>query len=208
MKSIAIFCLLIFACTAINMAEDTAFQAHGIGLVLGYFEPSNARESYEAVYDSPGLRFGIIYDYAIVRSVALDVRVNYFTKSGNRVFVGSDGSVTETDINEDLTIANVTAGAKYVFFSDKNVCPYLGGGIGFWRLETSSEVDDYSKTGFGGLAFAGVRLFAQKAFSLNVEVSYSIVPDMIGSEPSSTSFFYGEDDIGGLAANCLLQYRF
>ncbi len=209
-----IFILFVFAVfvlffSAYAAAEENLF---GAGLLFGLHEPINAGDSYKAVYSSAGVQYGIIFDYRILEWLDLDLRITRFTKSGHRVLIDDNGQITETSNPEDLEILSFTAGARWIFVLDDEYAPYVGAAIGSWSLSTESNVGEYhntyDKTGVGIMIMAGVQLFQNNPFSLGLDLNYSSVPDMIGDEAGSTSYYYGETDIGGFSANIVVQYRF
>ncbi len=210
MKRFIVLIIAVFLLLAPeSFSQDRPF---GIGLIIGYHEPLNAGESYKAVYNSGGGQYGILFDYRIIEWLDLDLRLLRFTKSGFRVLIGDNGEVVETNNPEDLEILSITAGARWIFIQDDEYAPYLGASLGSWSISTESTIGDYrqsyDKTGIGFMVMAGVQLFQNKPFSMGIDLSYSTVPDMIGSEAGSTSYYYGETDIGGLSINFAFQYRF
>lgn len=194
----------------INAYENTSNM--GAGLIFGYHEPINAKDSYRAVYDSGGIQFGIIFDYRILDWLDLEFRALRFSKSGMRVVIDGNGNITETDNPEDLEILSLTLGAKYIIIQNSKVAPYIGLAFGNWNMKTESSIGDYTRTfdksGIGAMIMAGAQYHLQESFSLGLDLSYSSVPDMIGSEPGSTSYYYNEKDIGGFSVNLFLMYRF
>lgn len=196
-----------------NFSEVFASENNmGIGLIMGYHEPSNSSDSYKAVYDSGDIQFGIMYDYRVIDWLVLDLRIMRFGTSGNRVTIGAGGDIIKTDHPEDLEIISITAGARYVFGNSETIAPYIGLSIGNWNMTTESTIGAYKakfdNSGFGAMFMAGAQLFPRNKFSLCFDINYSSVPDMIGDDPNSASYYYGDSDIGGLSVNLIGQFRF
>lgn len=209
MKKLICFCLFAILSTPGPAAGDTSI---GVGLTAGYHEPMNASDSYRAVYDSGNLQLGLVCDYRLSDRLSLDFRITNFNKSGRRVTIDETGNSTKTNNTEDLQIWSVTAGARWLFLQGHTVSPYAGVAVGGWSISTESVLGDgrltYDKTGFGAMVMTGIQIYPQNRFSYGLDVSYSLVPDMIGGEPGTVSNVYGETDIGGLSVGALIQFRF
>lgn len=190
----------------------TSTSAYGfdysIGIMSGYFEPTNSKDSYEAVYDSGGICFGVVGEIPLWNTFNFNFRASSFSKSGQRVYIDPSGNITKTGANEDLSIYNFIGGVKWKYAISQTIDLYTGIDLGFWNLKTDSTQKSYSKSGFGYLFLGGVKFLTTSTFSLFLEANYSSVPDMIGNEPNSTATYYNDTDIGGLGFNLGVSYNF
>lgn len=209
MKNYIVFGVFVLLLTQISVVSGHSI---GVGLMAGYHEPLNSRDSYKAVYDSGDLQLSLIADYRMFETIAFDVRVMSFTTSGLRVTIDSGGRETKTNHPEDLHIWAITAGARWYFMETRNYSPYAGLAVGNWWIDTESTIGDsslkYSNNGIGGMIFGGVQLYPQNMFSYGFDMSYTVVPNMIGDQPGTVSHFYNESDIGGLSVGAMVQIRF
>jgi hypothetical protein len=209
MRNLFVFTVLFLIVIPISSAFEYSF---GVGLMAGYHEPINSRDSYQAVYDSGDIHLGLVGDYRMFDNIALDIRVMSFMTSGYRVTIDSAGQITQTNHPEDLHILAITAGARWFFMETDTYSPYAGLAVGNWWIDTESTVGNsnlkYSNSGIGAMLVAGVQMFPQKKISYGFDLSYSVVPNMIGDQPGTVSHFYNDSDIGGLSASAMVQFRF
>jgi opacity protein-like surface antigen len=177
------------------------------GLRLGYFEPMNSSDSYDAVYGSGSFLFGLLWDWRIRDYLVLEGEYHHFAKSGERVnLVGN--SWVPNGISEDLTYDAFLATAKYMFRRDKGTQPFLGAGLGLYLIDVSSRVGggSFSKPGYH--ITAGALFLAEKKINVTAEARYSLIPSVLGDDPNSVSAYYGDSDAGGLALAVGVLYSF
>lgn len=207
--SLFIFCLISILFMPNIYANESRM---GVGLIIGYHEPINASDSYSAVYDSGDIQLGIIFDYRIMDRLTMDIRLSRFAKSGKRVAIDSDGNVISTEHPEDLEILSLTAGARWTILRHGMFHPYIGLALGTWHINTTSTIGtsklEFDNDGIGAMLMTGARIFPFNKLSFGVDLSYSIVPDMIGETPGTVSYYYNESDIGGISLNAIVLYRF
>lgn len=199
--------LLLCLLSAVPAAADGFLDNSAAGLRLGYFEPINASDSYDAVYGSGDLLYGLLWDYQLTDALVIEGEYHHFDKSGERVNLAGDTWVGN-GIDEDLTYDSFLATAKYHFRRDSGFRPFVGGGLGLYLIDVSSAVggDSFNKPGYH--VAAGALFRAEEKFRFTAEVRYSLIPGVLGDNPNSVSAYYGESDAGGLAIAVGLLYSF
>jgi len=203
----AVAVLLLCLATAGPVKADGFLDDSAVGLRLGYFEPINASDSYDAVYGSGDLLYGLLWDYQLTDALVIEGEYHHFAKSGERVNLAGDTWVGN-GIDEDLTYDSFLATAKYHFRRDSGLRPFVGGGLGFYLIDVSSAVggDSFNKPGYH--VTAGALFRAEAKFRVTAEVRYSLIPGVLGDNPNSVSAYYGDSDAGGLALAVGLLYSF
>jgi len=201
----AVLLLCLFA--AGPALADGFLENSSVGLRLGHFEPINASDSYDAVYGSGALLYGLLWDWQVRDAWVIEGEYHHFDKSGERVNLAGDTWVGN-GIGEDLTYDAFLATAKYHFRRDAGTRPFLGAGLGFYLIDVSSAVGGDSFNNLGYHFTAGALFMAEKKFNITAEVRWSLIPGVLGDNPNSVSAYYGESDAGGLAIAVGLLYNF
>jgi opacity protein-like surface antigen len=176
---------------------------------LGYSYLIYAKDSFQTVTGSPG---GIIYGgearVDLPYGIFLNGGVDYFKKSGNRVFVSGD-KVFKTDIPLSASMLSVTGGGGYQFLPDSSFSPYLGGGIGWFRYKELSQAEvpipGFNKSKVGLYILGGVKFLKRGKLSFSFEGRWSYLPDMIGE--AGVSSYYEEDNLGRISVFFAVNYR-
>jgi opacity protein-like surface antigen len=79
--------------------------------------------------------------------------------------------------------------------------PFIGGGINWHRLTETSDfaasADDVSSTFTGFHLQGGAEWRLTRYVGIAGVGRWSMVPDALGTEPSSAAAAFGEDDLGG-----------
>jgi opacity protein-like surface antigen len=191
--AVMLLCTCVAGDCQAGFLEDSA-----AGLRLGYFDATNASSSYDAVYGSGALTYGLLWDWRVLDYLVIEGEYYHFAKSGERVNL-VDGGWTSNGIPEDLTYDGFLATAKYMFRRDKGLQPFLGAGLGYYLIDVSSSVggSSFSKPGYHFTA--GTLFRAEKKINITAEVRYSLIPSVLGDHVNSVSYYYGESDAGGLA---------
>jgi opacity protein-like surface antigen len=199
--------LLFCSCAAADCLAGDFLDDSSAGLRLGYFDPINASDSYDAVYGSGALFYGLLWDWRVREYLVIEGEYYHFAKSGERVNRAGDSWVGN-GIPEDLTYDSFLATAKYMFRRDKGTQPFLGAGLGLYLIDVSSSVGggSFSKPGYH--LTAGALFMAEKKINITAEVRYSLIPSVLGDNPNSVSAYYGESDAGGLALALGVLYSF
>lgn len=189
-------------CLADGFLEDSSF-----GLRLGHFDPINASDSYDAVYGSGAILYGLLWDYRIRDFLTIEGEYSHFAKSGERVNLVGD-SWESNGIAEDLTYDAFLATAKYIFRRDAGTRPFLGAGLGFYLIDVSSAAggDTFNKPGYHFTV--GALFLAEKKINITAEARYSLIPGVLGDHPNSVSAYYGDSDAGGLTIAFGVLYNF
>lgn len=158
----------------------------------------NAHDTFNAVLDKGG---GVFYGgggEVRFRSFFVAGTVEYFKGTGQRAFV-SDGKVYRLGIPDRISILPVTGTAGWRF-NRRTAIPYVGAGVGRYRLKESSDFSDPSEnvsaTFTGWHIVGGVDVRGNSWVSTSFEVLYSHVPDALGV--GGVSSILGEHDLGGV----------
>jgi hypothetical protein len=162
-----------------------------------------AQDSFEAVLDkSGGPIFGGGAQVLLPWGIYVEVGAWRFSRSGERVFVATDGTIFNLGIPVDIKITPIalTAGLRFETITRRrNVVPFAGVGYGRYRYQETSEFADASENvdeSFPGFHVSGgVEYLAMRWLGIGGEVSWSSVADAIGQ--SGVSAHYGEDNLGG-----------
>lgn len=157
-----------------------------------------AKDSFEAVIDQNG---GIFYGgggQVIFRNLFVDVSIERFEKTGERVFV-QDGEVFRLGIDDTITMTPITVTAGWRFRMQDRVTPYAGGGIGSVRFQEVSdfaEPDENVDERFTSYhVVVGAEYAASRWLFIAGEFRFTAVPDAIGAPGVAADF--DEDNLGG-----------
>jgi opacity protein-like surface antigen len=173
-----------------------AFGARGYGRVG--WEWFLASDSFDAILDQNG---GVFYGgggQVIFKQLFVDVSVERFEKTGERVFV-HDGEVFRLGIPDTITMTPITVSAGWRFPTAGGYVVYIGGGAGSVSFQ---EVADFAEPGenvderftsFHGLI--GLEYAAARWLFLATEFRYTSVPDALGAPGVSADF--DESNLGG-----------
>jgi hypothetical protein len=172
---------------------DTGLR--GFGDVSYHF--FTARDTFKAVLDQPGGFFaGGGAEYRLASGLFVNAAARFFKKTGERVFV-LDDEVFPLGIENEVTIAPIefTAGWR---LRSRGAIPYVGGGVGLYRLKETSEFEDPLErvdeqfTSYHVLAGAEFRTRGWLAAA--AEFQYTLVPDSLSG---GLAEIYDERDLGG-----------
>jgi hypothetical protein len=158
-----------------------------------------ARQTFTAVTgESYGPTFGAGAQLRFRRGLYVEVSIERFRKTGERVFV-FNGETFPLGIPNTVTVQPVVAALGYRPPSAASVRPYLGAGIGGYRLqevspfdEAGEEVDEWHR---GYHVRGGVEFWARRWFVPAVEARFTTVPDGLAGTGAATEF--DESDLGG-----------
>ena len=158
-----------------------------------------ARQTFAAITgQSYGPSFGAGLQVRLRTGLYLQGSVERFRETGERVFV-FNGETFPLGIPHTITIQPVVAAIGYRPPSLASIRPYLGVGVGSYRLQevspfddTSEEVDQWHR---GYHAHGGVEFLAGRWFAPAVEARFTTVPDALGSTGAAAEF--GETNLGG-----------
>lgn len=174
---------------------DAMENLFGLRLTAGMFQPTNAPESYEKVYDGPGFDLGLGGFWLHESGWSIVVHFEYFLNSGERAYASGGGS----GYDEDLGMWSLLATGYYHFLRDGSISPFLGGGLGYYNLTVDATgIDEsVSSSSWGAHLDAGIDFLVGTPVNIGLEARYSIIPDLIGD--GGLSAYYDEHDFGGVA---------
>jgi opacity protein-like surface antigen len=135
----------------------------------------------------------------------LDLTASRFKKTGERAFF-FDGQRFPLNIPMAVTVTPLELVLGYRFAHSRRVVPYVGGGVGSYRYQETSndaaddEPLDVRQTGY--LAVAGVEVRTARWLRVGVDAQYSRVTGILGE--GGLSQLADEGDLGGLAGRVRL----
>lgn len=196
---------LLAALVAVSAPAATA-SAREIALgVEGGWATLSATRSAKAVFDGEtgGPTFGASLRVGVNRSLYVGLTGRFFSKDGERAFVASTGGEA-FPLGHPLTmrVVPVHAVAGWRFRPDQPFVPYVSLGVGATSYHEESTVgglpeDAINETKASGLGAAGVE-YGRGRLRFGLDLSYLVAPDSLGL--GGVSKAYGEDDVGGFAA--------
>jgi outer membrane protein W len=186
-----------------TQSQTLSFFAGG-----GYKSFMPAADTFKALYDSSGtpvFTAGMKFD--LNDGFFIGLEASYISASGERVWVGSDGTAIKTGIAEDLSIIPLMATLGFYFLEFKDVRVYMGAGGGFYLVKINCEVDSYDRneSGFGFFGTLGADFNLSETIYLTIEGRYDSVTGIIGG--SGVPALFGEDNLGGLSGMMKIGFR-
>src|SRR5690242_7912472 len=159
-------------------------------------ERFSAKETFSAVFGGAVQPlYGGGLEVAFRNGLYFDFTASRFKKTGERAFFfNGDGFPLGIPLTVTLTPLEFTVGARSN--PAPKVFPYFGAGIGSYRYEESSTVDDpFSKTHLGWLIVGGVEFRFNGWVGISGDLQYNRVNGIIGE--GGVSAEAGESDLGG-----------
>jgi opacity protein-like surface antigen len=161
-----------------------------------------AKETFKAVFGKTVEPFwGGGAQVVFRRDFFVDVTVSRFKATGERAF-RFDGQNFGLGIPLTVTETPVEVGGGYRFQVSPRIVPYVGGGIGSYSYEETSDfstADENLKIRqVGYLVNGGAEFRLGRWLGLTADVQYTRVPGILGDGGISKEA--DEDDLGGLAA--------
>lgn len=166
------------------------------------FTMFTAKDSVEATLGSASGRvFGGGAEVVLPQQIFAGVRVSRFSAEGERVFV-FNGQTFPLGIPMSVQITPVLLTGGLRFGTPRSgVRPYLGGGIGWYRYEETSDfatsADDVSETFQGYHVLGGAEFRISRLLGIAGEAQWATVPDALGQNPLGASAAFGDTDLGG-----------
>ena len=158
-----------------------------------------AADSFDAVTgNSWGPMWGGGAQMAFSNGLFFQGSYERFQSTGQRVFV-FEGQVFELGIENEVTVTPIQVTVGYRQPTTDRVVGYIGGGVGWHRLEEVAQMSDpaenvdESKVGvhvLGGMEYPLTRWLWGGG-----EAQWAYVPDVLGNDGVSAEF--EEDDLGG-----------
>lgn len=157
-----------------------------------------ASDSFDAILGQNG---GVLYGgggQVIFRRLFVDVSLERFEKTGERVFV-FEGEVFPLGTPDRITLTPITVTAGWRFPSSERVTPYVGGGLGSLRFQETSDFADAGEnvderfTSYHALV--GAEYAVTRWLFVAGEFRFTTVPDALGAPGISGEF--DESNLGG-----------
>jgi len=187
-----------FATTKPVAPPAPSFRARGYGSLA--YEWFLASQSFNAVLGQKG---GFFYGgggQAIFGHLFVDVGLEHFSKTGERVFV-SNGEVFPLGIPDTITMQPLAITGGYRFAPTGKAVPYAGGGytsLGFKETSKFADASENTDKRFSGfVVLGGVEYTVQKWVFVSGEVRFVGVPNAIGAPGVASEF--GETNLGGFS---------
>lgn len=180
-------------------AQDLGFR--GFGGVGG--TRFAAADSFDAVLGTHnGVVFGGGVEAIVARDFFVNVRASRFQKDGTRVFVLND-QVFDLNIPTTVRVTPIEISGGYRFkVGRRQVVPYAGGGIGWYRYSETSDFaasdENVSETHTGYHVLGGAEYRLSRLFGVGGEAEWATVPNALGQNPGSVSASFDETNLGGL----------
>jgi opacity protein-like surface antigen len=176
----------------------TSLRAFGdLGVTL-----FTATDSFEATLGSAsGAVFGGGAEVVLPQRIFAGVRFSRFSADGERVFV-HNGTTFPLGIPMAVKITPILLSGGYRFGTPRSkLLPYVGGGIGWYRYEETSDFasgdDDVNDTFQGYHVLGGAEYRLSRLLGIAGEAQWATVPDALGQNPVSASAAFGDTDLGG-----------
>lgn len=165
-----------------------------------------AGDTFDATLgSSTGVFFGGGVEVVLPQRLFISARLSHFQKSGERVFVDDNGEVFPLGIDMKVGITPIEVSVGYRFEArgqKRNLIPYLGGGLGWYRYtETSDFADageDVSDTFQGYHVLGGVEYRIGRIFGIAGDAQWTTIPNALEGAASSAADAFGESNLGGL----------
>jgi hypothetical protein len=157
-----------------------------------------ARDTFKAVLDQPGGPFvGGGGELRLGNGLFVQGAVRWFRQTGERVFV-LDDEVFPLGIEDTITIVPISATAGFRLRS-RGVVPYVGGGVGVYRFQETSEFEDPAEKieeDFKSFHILGGAEWRTRSWwAAAFEIQYTFVPDSL---EGGLAEIFDERDLGGL----------
>jgi hypothetical protein len=169
------------------------------GFAHAGFMGFTARQSFAAITgESFGPSYGGGLQVRFRSGLYLQGSVERFKKTGERVFV-FNGATFPLGVPNTVTIEPLVAALGYRPPTVRSVQPYLGAGVGTYRLREVSPFDtddeEVNERHLGYHAHGGVEFLARGWLVPAVEARFTAVPD--GLKGMGVAAEFDESDLGG-----------
>lgn len=194
--------VLLFGLASPALAQD------GISIrpfFLGMQQQFAARDSFDTIFRQTAFPMWGGGADVTFGGWFVEVNASRFKRTGERAFRFND-EVFRLGIDDTVTITPLEVLGGVRIRRWRRYIPYLGGGVGTYRLQEESEFSsrdeeiDQRRVGFA--AVGGVEIRAHRLVGIGVDAHYSRVTGLIGKEGvlTAVSTQVEEDNLGGIAA--------
>jgi opacity protein-like surface antigen len=154
-----------------------------VGLEAGYFMPTD--DDFNDIYGS-GSVFGLNAGYGITENIELLIGGNFYS-----------GDAKTAVSNETVEISLITArlGVFYLFDMGK-ITPKVGAGIAYASVDEDTPFGNFTDSGIGWFAAAGVDMPLGKKLLVGAEILYSDI---------TIEGDFGDQTVGGLTILVLVR---
>jgi len=134
----------------------------------------------------------------------VDFTASRFKKTGQRAFRASTGEVFQLGIPLRATITPIelTGGYRFHFKGMARLVPYLGGGIGFFKYQETSDFaadgENVDTRHVGGIFEGGLEVRLGRWLGVGADAHFTHVPGILGQGGISKDA--NENDLGGISA--------
>jgi opacity protein-like surface antigen len=189
--------LVVLACSVPAAAQDLQFRPFGM-FALQKFDAS---ETFDAVLGSATQPFwGGGLNITQDDRFYLEIGASRFNKTGQRAFV-NNGQTFPLGIPVQVSMTPFEFTAGYRFTPSPRFRPYVGGGVGAYHYEESSEFSDDTEnintTHAGGIVEGGIEVRLHRWVGAAADVHYTYVPGILGD--SGLSKDENEKNAGGFS---------
>ena len=158
-----------------------------------------AADSFDAVTgNSWGPMWGGGAQMAFSNGLFFQGSYERYQSTGQRVFV-VDSQVFELGIENEITVTPIQVTVGYRQATSDRVVGYVGGGVGWHRLEEVAQLSDpaenVDETEIGYHVLGGMEYVVTPWLWVGGEGQWAYVPDILGNDGVSAAF--DEDDLGG-----------
>lgn len=191
---------------AMLACAGTAAEAQEVGF-RGFADVGGVRftaaDSFKAVLGTQsGVVFGGGVEGIFAHNYFVSIHASRFQKDGTRVFVLND-QVFDLGIPTTIRVTPIDVSGGYRFLvGRRNVVPYAGGGVGWYRYSEESDFaasdENVKDTNIGYHVLGGAEVRISRLFGVAGEVQWATVPDALGQDPNSASAAFDETDLGGV----------
>jgi hypothetical protein len=202
-RRVALALAIVLVLVALNARTASA---QGIGF-RGFGDVGDTRfaaaQSFDAVLGThSGVVFGGGVETVLESGIFVNFRASRFQKDGTRVFVLND-QVFDLGIPTTVRVTPIQVTSGYRFkVGRRQIVPYLGGGVGWFRYSETSEFadtgEDVADTFTGYHLLGGAEWRMSHIIGVAGEAEWSTVRDALGESLSGVSSAFDETDLGGV----------
>jgi Outer membrane protein beta-barrel domain len=193
--------LMLLATAAPAAAQDDAPFLSFRPFVMASGQRFAAETTFDAIFgDNVDPMFGGGLNIVQEGHFYLELSASRWEKTGQRAFLNA-GQVFHLGIPVTAKVTQLEGTAGYRFGKGR-VRPYLGGGVGLWQYEESSdfatEDENVDTQHAGGIIEGGVEFRLHRWIGVAADAHWTYVPGILGDGGISNDA--NEKNLGGIAA--------